>query len=95
MVTWLKGNRKKCAYKRIDNRSQDLWKGLIHGTYFQNLNVHIFKTQKALITTSHWAVGITLNTTALKLISESLHYTSTAEGISVHTWTASKCCNCK
>jgi hypothetical protein len=53
-------------YKRINNRSQDVWKRLIHGTSFQNLNVHTFKKQKTLITKSHWAVGITLITTALK-----------------------------
>jgi len=58
--------KKAVCYKRINNRSQDLWKGLIHGTSFQNLNVHTFKMQKTLISTSHWAVGITLNTTALK-----------------------------
>jgi hypothetical protein len=58
--------QKEVCYKRIDNESQDLWNGLIHGTSFQNLNVHVFKMQKTLITTSHWAVGITLSTTALK-----------------------------
>jgi hypothetical protein len=54
------------CYKRINNRSKDLWNGLIHGTSFQNLNVHIFKMQKTLVITIHWVVGITLNATALK-----------------------------
>jgi hypothetical protein len=57
---------KEVCYRRINNRSKDQWKGLIHGTSFQNLNVHVCKMQKTLITTISWAVGITQNTTALK-----------------------------